>query len=253
MKRHVLIVVTALSTLPAAVAAQLPRGIDEGWGPLIRLTPFVGWSPGFNASGDLAIAPGNAPGTIQPATFEFDYASGPASGVNLELRAFDRFSLIGGVAWSSRGHTTFATADPAVFIQEAGSDLYFAKAGGAVRFREIDPDLQLRRLNASVFLAGAYIHERPEVLLFSNSRFTSSRNHFGVNFGAEGELPLANRRFAFHGGLEDFVVFWNESAIEDRLAGSIEADFGSGSVAAADADHSHIWVVRLGFSVRFDR
>jgi hypothetical protein len=251
MKRHALLVVAALTALPAVLTAQLPRGVDEGWGPMIRLTPFVGWSPGFNASGAMAVA-ATSPAGIVPATFDFDYASGPVSGVNLEVRVIDRFSVVGAASWSSRGHTLFEASD-GVFFQDAGSDLYIVKAGGSMRFREIEPDLQFRRLNASMFLGGAFIHERPEVLVFSNSGLTGSVNHWGVNFGVEGELPMANRRFAIHGGLEDTVVWWDEAAMEARLRPGIEDQFGPGSVAVTDSDHSHIWVIRLGLSIRFDR
>jgi hypothetical protein len=251
MKRHVFTLIAALTALPAALTAQLPRGVDEGWGPMIRITPFVGWSPGFNASGAMAVAATN-PAGIVPATFDFDFASGPVSGVNAELRLYERYSVIGAASWSSRGHTLFQTGDN-LFIQDAGSDLYMVKAGGSMRFREIEPDLQLRRLNASVFLAGAFIHERPEVLVFSNSGLTESANHWGVNFGVEGELPLANRRFAIHGGLEDTVIFWDEDTMAARLGPRVEGQFGPGSVAVTDSDHSHLWVVRLGFSIRLDR
>lgn len=249
MKRHMLISVAVLGIIPAAVAAQLPSQNDEGWGPRVRATPFVGFSPGFTSSGSLAVYTGL---TIRPGEYSFDYAPGPVSGVGVEVRAYNRFSGIASAAWSSRGHTNYLLEDGTQY-QDAGSDFYLVKLGGSMRFRESDPELQLRRLNASVFAAGAFIREVPEVTLLSSSGFTQARNQYGVNFGAEAELPLTNKMLAFHAAIEDFVVFWDELALQERLIPSVKAAYGNDAVAEVDADHSSIWVVRLGLSVRFGR
>jgi hypothetical protein len=248
MGRHSFLV-AALSLLPLTASAQIRLSVDEGWGPFVRATPFVGLSPSFRSSGNLAVATQTA---IIPLDYDFEYGAGAVAGVNVEVRAWNRFSGIGALAWSSRGRTVFETDDGELF-EDAGSDLFFVKAGGAMRFREPDSDLQRRRLNASVFLAAAFIREKPEVLLFSASEFTKSRNHWGVNFGAEGELPLPDRRFAFHGALEDYMIMWDDEAVRQRLAGSIRGAYGADAEAIVAPDRSHVIMMRLGFSYRWDR
>lgn len=248
MKRQMLFAAAVFVTLPALAGAQEQlRPVDHGWGPRVRATPFVGWSPGFNSAGLLAVFANN---NIAPAEYSFDYAPGPVSGVGLEVRVHDRFSGIGSVAWSSRGHTRFDLED-GTFIQDAGSDFYIAKLGGQIRFREADPELQLRRLNASLYLAGAFLREDPEVSVLSSSRFVNARNHWGVNFGAEAELPLTDRRFAFITAFEDHVIFWDEVAIQERMQSFVLNSFGPDAAFEVDADHSHLWVLRLGLSYRF--
>jgi hypothetical protein len=239
MKRHWLVAVATLASLPAFGSAQMRSGMDDGWGPKIRATPFVGWSPGFNSSGNLAVL---TSGTVQTAQYSFDYAGGPVTGVNLEVRAHERFSGVVSAAWSSRGRITFLDDDGFEF-EEAGSDFVIAKVAGQMRFRE-DSEMQLRRLNAAVFLGPAFFLELPETSALSGID-ADARTHFGVNFGAEGELPLANKKFALYGALEDYVIFWNEGSMAERFG----ANLGSG--AEVDADHSNMWVIRLGLSVRF--
>jgi hypothetical protein len=153
------------------------------------------------------------------------------------------------LAWSSRGRTTSRDDDGFLF-EEPGSDFWIAKVGALMRFRE-DSDLQLRRLNAAVFAGPAFLREQPETSIFSSSEFDSGRNHWGVSFGAEGEMPFPNKMFALHAAFEDIVIFWSESALQDRMAGSIRQGFGDTAVAEVDADHSHMFILRVGLSVRF--
>ncbi|MEX2283019.1 MAG: hypothetical protein WEE89_11100 [Gemmatimonadota bacterium] len=247
MKRHWLVALAALATVPAIASAQM-RGVDEGWGPKLRATPFLGWSPGFESAGNLAVSTGGT-NPIQGAEYSFDYAPGPITGVNLEARAHGRFSAVGMLAWSSRGRTTSRDDDGFLF-EEPGSDFWIARVGGLMRFRE-DSDLQLRRLNAAVFAGPAFLREVPETSIFSSSAFDSARNHWGVSFGAEGELPFANKMFALHAAFEDIVIFWDETSLQQRMDGSIRASFGDLAAAEVDADHSHMFVLRVGLSVRF--
>src|SRR5687767_5141991 len=189
MKRQLLIAITVL-TVPAAAEAQLPRSMEEGWGPRVRATPFVGFSPGFESTGHLGIATSRS---IESQPYSFSYAPGPVTGLNVDVRVYNRFSAIGSAMWTSRGRTTGPFIDlSGDEYEDSGSDFITAKLGGSMRFREGDPELQMRRLSATIFAAGAFIRETPEVGILSPSEFIKARNHWGVNFGADGELPLAN-------------------------------------------------------------
>ena len=249
MKRHLLVAVTVLA-VPATAAAQLPRLLEEGWGPRVRATPFVGFSPGFESTGFMEVAT-RSEITSQP--YSFSYAPGPVSGLNVDVRVYNRFSVIASGMWTSRGRTRGSFIDlSGDQYEDSGSDFLTAKLGGSMRFREGDPELQLRRLSATVFAAGAFIREVPEVGILSPSEFTKARNHWGVNFGADGELPLQNRNLAFLFGFEDFVFFWDEFAIRQRLQGRVRESYGREAVAEVDANHSHMFVLRFGLTFRAD-
>jgi hypothetical protein len=240
----------ALAALPAAASAQLPRPSEEGWGPKFRITPFVGVSPGFTSSGVLTVLTGD--GDLVPDDFTYTFAGGPVMGLNAEVRAHGRFSGVGSVLWTSRDNTqgTFIS-DDVVELLDAGSDFLIAKLGGSMRFVETDFDLQMRRLSASLFAGGAFIREMPDVPLFSPSEFTGSRNQFGINIGAEAELPLSDRRFAFHAGVEDFVMWLDNAGIEERLRNDVRGKWGDDAIAEVDSDRAHLWLVRIGLSYRF--
>jgi hypothetical protein len=123
------------------------------------------------------------------------------------------------------------------------------KLGVLMRYRE-DSEMQLRRLNAAMFVGPAFIHEVPESSRFSSTNL-DARNHFGVNFGIEAEMPFSNQMFALHAALEDYVIFWDETAMQEKLNSRILNTFGSEAAAEVDADHSNMVVLRLGLSFRF--
>src|SRR5688500_4506891 len=106
MKRHWLVALAALATVPAIASDQVGRGLDEGWGPKLRVTPFIGWRTGFESAGNMVISTGGLNPNIQGAEYSFDYAAGQMTGINVEARAHERFSGVGTLAWSSRGRTT---------------------------------------------------------------------------------------------------------------------------------------------------
>lgn len=247
MKRQLLIAFTVLS-VPAAAAAQLPRMNEEGWGPRVRATPFVGFSPGFESTGFLGIA---TPREITSQPYSFSYSPGPVTGLNVDVRVYNRFSAIGSFMWTSRGRTTGPFIDTSGDeYEDAGSDFITAKVGGSMRFREGETELQLRRLSATIYAAGAFIRETPEVAILSPSEFTRARNHWGVNFGADGELPLANNRLAVMFGFEDYVFFWDEFAIQQRLQGLVRESYGRDAAVEVDADHSHMFALRFGLTIK---
>jgi len=250
MVRHWIVAAAVLAALPVSAQAQLP-GRDEGYGPRVRATPFVGFSPGITSKGTARVLSATSPTAIDE-QFEFSLGSGPVSGVNLELRFYNRFSVIASGAWSSRDASTFQTLEG--FEDEyPGSDLWLAKLAAGVRLREAQPDLQMRGLNAMVFIGPALVREVPEISLLKDTQFTSAANNWGVNIGAEGELPLAKDFLAFTIGLEDNIIFWDEAGQATRLQPLWRPGYGDGAVAEIDSDHSHFWVARIGLSFRFGR
>lgn len=250
MIRHWIVAVAVLAALPVSAKAQMPVR-DEGYGPRVRATPFVGLSPGITSQGTARVASMNCP-TWCDETFEFSLGGGPVSGVNLEYRFYNRFSVVGGGAWSSRGRTVFQSLE-GFEVSSPGSDLWLARLGAAMRLRENNPDMQLRGLNASVFAGGALVREVPQVTPATADQFRQAVNNWGINLGVEGELPLAKDLLALTIGFEDNVIFWKEEAQARRLAPLWRPTYGSEAAAEIDSNNSHYFVARIGLAFRFGR
>ncbi len=251
MTRHWLAALAAGLMLPTAVAAQMPRGaVEEGWGPKLRVTPYVGFSPGFKSQGTRAIYTGGVQPMLYSDAYQFDYASGPVTGLAGEYQVADRYSVIASIAWNNRGHTVVHEEDGDQRL-DTGSQFWFAKLGGAIRFREGEPDMQMRRINASLFAAAALYREVPDVSIFSTSNFTSGANHYGANVGAEAELPFVNRKLAFTAALEDYMIFWSESALSRRFENETINAYGMDAITDISASRSNFWVLRVGLVFRF--
>ena len=83
---------------------------------------------------------------------------------------------------------------------------------------------------------------KPASDLFATAR------HFGLNFGATGELPFAHDRLAFQLGIEDYLTFWNETQLQ-RLPDWLR-DAPAGNGTAVEADATSQWLLRAGFTFR---
>lgn len=247
MKRHWVFALAALVALPCVAQAQG----DPGWGPVVRVTPFVGISPGFSQEGHATVL---TAGGISSHEYRLEHGSSVLFGLNAEYRVWNRFSIIAGGAWSSRGQGRLIDfQDELVYDDQSGlegSALWMAKAGLALRLREVRPDVQLRRLNASVFIAPALIHDRAKTSVFTPTAADNTVNHWGLNLGAEAEMPLANERLAFQLGFEDWIILWDEDNYADRVGGYVQLA-NPGAAVAIDADNSHLVVFRAGLSYRF--
>jgi hypothetical protein len=251
MNRHWLLALAAGLMLPTVAAAQLSRGpIEENWSAKLRVTPYVGFSPSFKSSGTRAVYTGGAEPMLYSEYYQFDYAAGPVTGLLAEFKLAGRFNAIASIAWNNRNHTTMWQADGSGRI-ETGSQFWLAKVGGSVRMLEAEPDMQMRRVNASVFFAGAVIREVPETSLFSSSNFTTPAQHFGANFGAQAELPFVNRKLAFEAAVEDFMVFWSADALNRRFENEILNAYGPEAVAEVAPSRSNFLVARVGLVFRF--
>ena len=245
MKRHWLLAVLICTVLPNGAQAQA----EPTWGPVLRITPTLGISPTFKQSGDATIV---SPTDVTVHRFQFDYPSGLPVGVNVELRFWNRFSLIAGGVWSARGDGEVTDFEEEVTYQTAGTNFWLAKAGLAVRLNEVRPAMQRRQLNASIFVAPALIRDVAKSELFAPVSAANTIEHFGVNLGAEGELPLGSEHLAFTVGVEDWLIYWNDTDEEylTRVGAYLEQGFPR-DVVSVEADRSHLWVLRVGLSFRF--
>lgn len=242
MKRHWVLALASLIALPCMAQAQG----DPGWGPGVRVTPWLGVSPGFTQQGVATVFDDNG---LSSHPYDLKYGSSLAAGLNVEVRLWNQFAVIGGAAWSGRGQGDLINFEDELIYDYEGANLWIVKAGLAMRLREVKPDLQLRRLNASIFIAPTFIADVPKRTPFTPSGSGGNVHHFGINFGAEAEMPLANDRLAFQVGLEDFLIFWDEEDFSDRVGGYIRTSHPNSDVAI-EADNSHMVILRFGLSYR---
>jgi len=234
------VVFSALAGLLAATSAsaQLPtRPIDPG--PRLRITPFVGQAPQFERDERWTLSNGMLNGTVAMQT---SFASGSAVGGVLDARLTERFGFVASGVYISRKATVdFETGDVA-----PGSNFLLAKAGISLRLHEPISEMQMRQLTASIFAAPALVREMPkEDLSLADPTLDDPINHYGLNLGVETEIPLNGNSIALQLAAEDFIVWWNESELAERL------DAGAGlSGSVVDTDPSHMWVFRAGLTFR---
>lgn len=248
MRRPVLALVAALVALPSAAAAQLPVMQTESvWGPHFRVTPYAGLATGFARSEERIIVDNNS-ANVSFDDVEVSIGSGLATGLSVEGRVYERFSVVASGLWVRRNDTEEYSDLNGTFIEFSGSNMFIAKAGVAMRFREDNPDLQLRRLSAAIFAAPALVVDNPRNDLFTVDQ--GNMTSWGFNFGLDAEIPLKDRRFAIQGGLEDFVVWWDEDILSQRVD-QLNAVQGRDVITVVDAEASHMWIIRLGLTFRF--
>lgn len=97
-----------------------------------------------------------------------------------------------------------------------------ANAGVSMKMRDIAPDTQLRRLNASIYVAPAVVHDRPKVEIFTPAAAGVAYTHPALNFGAEPESRSRTNKMAFVIGLEDYMIFWDDEKSAGRVEGTIQ-------------------------------
>lgn len=242
MKRHWVYALAILVAVPRLALAQ-----DSDYGPKLRVTPYVGVSPSIQQSGSVAIfTPSNG---VDVHAYTLDYASSIPLGVNVEYRFWQRFSIVGGGAWSRRGNGTLIDLNGDAFDLD-GNNLWMAKLGAGLRLMETS-DLQLKHLGALIFLAPALIHDSPIVKVTTPTESSNGITQWGLNMGAEGELPLANSRFAFNLGLENWRMFWKKDDYAARVAGYLLLTNPSIDAVALSPKNTNLWILHTGLSFRF--
>lgn len=247
MMRPVLAAAAATMFIPLAVSAQLMPLQDElPWGARLRITPYVGLAPAVTRVEHYLVDVG---GTLTEGRYDVDFGSGQAAGADIEVRVYDRFSLLAGGTYIRRGETIEFAEATGTFSQREGTDFLMAKAGLAVRLTEGVSEMQLRQLSASVYVAPTYIREMPRADVRQDPLLLEDITTWGVSIGLDAEIPLGSERLAAQVGIEDVVTFWNE----DELARRNDALFAQGGVTSnttVKADLTHQWLIRAGLTFR---
>jgi hypothetical protein len=84
---------------------------------------------------------------------------------------------------------------------------------------------------------------------FSNPILLDPLTHWGVNFGANAEIPLGWNSLAVQAGIEDYYTWWNKAEFGRRNDAIFRVNgFTTSSIVAADP--SHMWMFRAGLSFR---
>ena len=246
-RRMLAAVFAAALVLPASAAAQRGPGDDEV--VLIRgmrISPFVGFLTAFSRTEEWAFEEGDASAFAQS---EVDVAGGTAFGAQFEAPLQGRFGWQAAAGYARRGDTDFLV-DAGDAFRVDGNHVIFLRGGAALHLHEEDSELVLRRLNASLFGGGVVMHERPRNNLGS-AEFLENGTHLGLNVGLNAEIPFGAERFAVQLGIEDNMMWWDES----QLRSLAYAYFGSpGSTVEstrASADVAHTWLMRVGIQFRF--
>jgi hypothetical protein len=242
MKRHLIVALLVLAATPRLAAAQ-----DAGWGPALRITPFVGVSPNFTQSGEAVFV---EDGALTSHEYELDFAHGIGLGIAAEKRVWKQVTIVGSGAWLSRGDAELHDLTDNLVFEVDGVTQWIAKAALALRLREPTPELQLHNLNASIFAGPAFIRDVPKREITTPPAAASSHNYLALNLGADAELPFANRKLAFVLGVEDYLVFWDNNRAEGRIAGTLGPSAPAAEISV-ETRKSNIFLLRFGLSWRF--
>ncbi|MGH7500728.1 MAG: hypothetical protein ACREL7_03120 [Longimicrobiales bacterium] len=243
MKRAIFAAAAALITLPAASSAQAVASTMDVpvWGPRIRITPFVGHAASVSRTERWTFDIG---GQLSTARYDVDIAPGWAGGASIEIQVADALAFIGEGLYVTRGRTLEESPDVGDRFEHEGSNFVLAKGALALRLRERTSELQMRTLTATVFAGPAWIHEMPKDDATSDPILLESQNYWAVNFGVNAQLPIGWEGVLLQGGVEDFLVWWNN----DELAARNDALLGPGATSVVETDPSHMWIFRVGLA-----
>ncbi len=248
MKRAVAAALIALALCPLAGAAQQPFDFESpSWGPRVRLTPFVGFALGASRLESWTVT---AEGQSARGEFDVKLASGPAAGMALEIRAFDRFGFVASGVLISRGKTVEYIIDDAELFEHEGSNFLFAKAAAVIRLREATSEIQVHSVTGSIFVGPAWAREMPKHDPFADPIVLEPLDHWGLSFGFDAEIPLPYDMLSFNAGMEDWVIWWNTTEF-GRRNDLLFAASGLETVSFVESGPSHNLLFRAGFSLRF--
>ena len=244
MKRHWVFALATLVAIPRLAVAQ----DDPGWGPRLRVTPFVGISPGIHQNGVATAFSGTS---VSTHTYREDLSSALPIGLSAEYRVWNRFSLIAEGVFEHRGDGTLTDMDDEFIYTTAGSDFWMAKLTPAIHMREFNSEMQLYHLDASLFVGPAWVHDSPKATVQTPPNATNSINQWALNMGANAELSLANNRMAFQLGLENYMIMWDQAAYRLRIEPYIQESNPGVDAVVIDAKNTNSWILRAGLSFRF--
>jgi hypothetical protein len=241
MHRVVIAGLAILLLQPAAASAQIAPLPGEAWvSPRLRVTPFFGYAPPSSRTETRTLQ--TVTGEVSFAEFEVDLGAGFGGGANVEYRVASMFSVYGGGAFVRRGNTSEYSDLTALRRGEQGSSFIMTRAGVGFRLPESESQLQLRRLEASVFAGPTLVLELPRQDLVRTH--ADGMALFGAHLGLDAELPLGDGRLSLHGALEDNIVWWDDAELSTRAASVY------GGTAAVTSGISHLFLLRVGLTLR---
>lgn len=249
MKRAIIAALVAAALSPYSGSAQNLLDFDRPmWGPRVRVTPFGGFAASVTRNERWTVS-GN--GQIATADFDVSLGGGPAAGMTLETRVFERFALAASGTFVSRGRTVERLAGDAPALEHEGSTFLFGKATAVIRLREQTSELQVHTLTGSIFVGPAFIRETPKTDPKVPSALLQPLNHYGLNFGFDAEIPLSYDNVSFTAGIDDYVIWWNTTEFGRRNDQVILEQNGIESDSYVEAPPSHNVIFRAGLSLRF--
>jgi hypothetical protein len=224
-----------LLLIPSAAAAQsAPSPV-----PRVALTVFTGARFAFEPGYTTAFA-ANGQQVLQA----YEERSGvPMIGVEAEIGTGGplRFLIGGNVAETGRSEF-FAdrhpeTGEVQTFTAIYGGASWAAKAGLSYRVNS-DPSMAegRRRAATDFFIAPAILHELQGM-------------HPAVNFGVRGAFPVAESAMELTVGVEDYLVFWRHSELQET-GRAIFRDVARAESVAFSFDTSHRVMIRIGATLR---
>jgi hypothetical protein len=224
-----------LALIPSAAAAQsVPPPV-----PRVALTIFTGARLAFETGYVTAFA---ADGRQVLQAYE-ERAGGSMLGVEAELGTGGPLRLLIGGNVAETGSSEFfadrhpETGEVQSFSAIYGGPSWLAKAGLSYRVTS-EPSLTegRRRAATDFFVAPAVLHEM-------------QGTHPAVNFGVRGAFPLAAPGIELTVGVEDYLIFWRHSELQDTARAIFRDVVGAESVAFS-FETSHRVMFRVGATLR---
>jgi hypothetical protein len=247
MYRAVFAALSLLVVLPVGSRAQTPVRLGSDWDePRLRITPFVAYTPPVTRTETRYTRIGAGAEEVYFA--EVDLGTGFGGGANFEYRFIDQFAVFASGSFIHRNASLEYSDLDGFFRREQGSNFIMSRAGFGYRLQERESQLQLRRLDASVYAGPSWIVELP--LSDPLRRGADPMHLFGGHVGIDAELPLSDRRFALYASFEDNFVWWNRGEL-GRRADAVFTSFGQPAQTRVTTGASHMLMLRLGMTARF--
>lgn len=230
--RNLVLLLSGLLLAPTALAAQF--GPPER-GPRLSFTAYTGARVPFTTGHVVVFGEEGAP----LFSAREQRSGNPVLGAEAQAHVVGRLSFLAGTMYSRTGSGEFfidrdpSFGDPGDLAIRYLSDTWLVKAGASFRFAGDTRASDGRTMpSTDLFAAGAVVRQ-----------FESS--HPAVNLGFTGSLPLGSG-VHFSLGVEDYLVFWDEGALEPILLDILRSAQASSAAAEMLYDTSHLLVLRVG-------
>jgi hypothetical protein len=245
--RLIAAMVAAISALPTGTFAQPATGnAAASAGARVRITPFIGYLTGFTRTEDWTHE--SMDGVVFLRS-DVAIAGSEAGGLIVEAPLHDGFGVTVAAGYGSRGNTRVDVAQSGDAFIIDGHNVVLGRIAASYRMPEDVSGFVLRRLGASAHVGGTVMHERPRNQLGPDDALQNA-THFGANIGITGELPFARDRLALQVGVEDNIMWWNNSALASLPYVYLNRPGESPDQTRVSASAAHTWLVRVGLSLR---